>query len=189
MLHSALQQFHPTVAEWFKQSFNQPTDVQIQAWSSLTQNQHTLIAAPTGSGKTLAALLPGMNQIIQAKLDGSNKTQGIRLLYITPLKALNNDVHLHVVRFAEQLHELAAETTKDWPGLKAAVRTGDTPQNVRNAILRKPPDILVITPESLYLMLTSEKAREVLSTVTYVIVDEIHHIAGDKRGAHLSLTL
>ncbi|WP_227013750.1 DEAD/DEAH box helicase [Paenibacillus psychroresistens] len=189
MLHSALQPFHPTVAAWFVQSFNQPTDVQIQAWSSLRQNQHTLIAAPTGSGKTLAALLPGLNQIMQDKLAGMNQTPGIRLLYITPLKALNNDVHLHVVQFAEQLHELAAATTQDWPGLRAAVRTGDTPQNVRNAILRKPPDILVITPESLYLMLTSEKAREVLRTVTYVIVDEIHHIAGDKRGAHLSLTL
>lgn len=189
MSDNVLQQFHPTVAEWFKLSFDQPTAVQLQAWSSLAHNQHTLIAAPTGSGKTLAALLPGMNQIIQAKLNGTNEAKGIRLLYITPLKALNNDVHHHVVHFAEQLHELAAQTTEAWPGLRAAVRTGDTPQNVRNAILRKPPDILVITPESLYLMLTSEKAREALRTVTYVIVDEIHHIAGDKRGAHLSLTL
>jgi ATP-dependent helicase Lhr and Lhr-like helicase len=138
MLHDALQQFHPILEEWFKLTFNEPTDVQAQAWDSLNHNRHTLIAAPTGSGKTLAALLPGMNRIIQAKLNGKDEVQGVRLLYITPLKALNNDVHHHVVRFAEQLHELASQTSKDWPGLRAAVRTGDTPQNVRAAILRKP---------------------------------------------------
>ncbi|MEK3720291.1 DEAD/DEAH box helicase [Paenibacillus sp. FSL H8-0034] len=185
-----LQRVHPVLAAWFKESFNEPTDVQMQAWASIEANRHTLIAAPTGSGKTLAAMLPGLNRIIQSKLNPEgDQRPGVKLLYITPLKALNNDIHHHVVSFATELDKLAEQTELSWLGLKAAVRTGDTPQKVRASILRKPPDILVTTPETLYLMLTSLKAREILRSVEHVIVDEIHYIAGDKRGAHLSLSL
>jgi ATP-dependent Lhr-like helicase len=202
-----LHHVHPVLAEWFKETFNQPTDVQVQAWASIEQNRHTLIAAPTGSGKTLAAILPSLNRIIEAKLRDADKNvqvqsndnanaintnavkPGVKLLYITPLKALNNDIHHHVVSFAAELDKLAARTELSWLGLKVAVRSGDTPQKVRASILRKPPDILVTTPETLYLMLTSAKAREILRSVEQVVVDEIHYIAGDKRGAHLSLSL
>lgn len=178
-----LQRVHPVLAAWFKESFNEPTDVQVQAWASIEANRHTLIAAPTGSGKTLAAMLPGLNRIIQSKLNPEGEERpGVKLLYITPLKALNNDIHHHVVSFAAELDKLAERTELSWLGLKAAVRTGDTPQKVRASILRKPPDILVTTPETLYLMLTSLKAREILRSVEQVIVDEIHYIAGDKRG-------
>ncbi|NHN31791.1 DEAD/DEAH box helicase [Paenibacillus agricola] len=229
-----LQKMNPILAEWFWETFREPTDVQVQAWASIEQNRHTLIAAPTGSGKTLAAILPSLNRIIEAKLEGAgvsgrdtkvsrssdsadgvsiadevnvadgvnlsengssgynekpaNKA-GVKLLYITPLKALNNDIHHHVVSFSAELDKLAARTELDWLSLKVAVRSGDTPQKVRASILRKPPDILVTTPETLYLMLTSLKAREILRSVEQVVVDEIHYIAGDKRGAHLSLSL
>lgn len=193
MPQDALQNFHPILAEWFKQTFKVPTDVQVQAWASIERGQHTLIAAPTGSGKTLAGLLPGLNQIIQSKQATNAKNAGIRLLYITPLKALNNDIHHHVVEFIEQLDNLAALEMAPgmpaWPGLRVAVRTGDTPQSTRASILRRPPDILVTTPESLYLMMTSEKARGILQEVEQVVVDEIHDLARDKRGVHLSLTL
>jgi ATP-dependent Lhr-like helicase len=190
MSTEALQNYHPILTKWFKETFIQPTDVQVQAWASIEENQHTLIAAPTGSGKTLAAILPSLNRIIQSKLSGeSEPKKGVKLLYITPLKALNNDIHHHVVSFSAELDKLASKTELSWLGLKVAVRTGDTPQKVRASILRQPPDILVTTPETLYLMLTSEKAREILRSVEQVVVDEIHYMAGDKRGAHLSLSL
>jgi ATP-dependent Lhr-like helicase len=190
MRTNPLHNVHPILAEWFRETFNQPTDVQVQAWASIEENRHTLIAAPTGSGKTLAAILPSLNRIIKANVqnDGAGRP-GVKLLYITPLKALNNDIHHHVVSFSTELDKLAAQTELSWLGLKVAVRTGDTPQKVRASILRKPPDILVTTPETLYLMLTSEKAREILRSVEQVVVDEIHYMAGDKRGAHLSLSL
>ncbi|WP_409343843.1 DEAD/DEAH box helicase [Paenibacillus sp. MBLB4367] len=203
--------FHPVIDEWFTHKFGQPTDVQRQAWASLAAGEHTLIAAPTGSGKTLAALLPCVNRIVTDKereaavadatspladrtsgTGGSgseSRTPGVRLLYITPLKALNNDIHHHVIGFAEEMAETAAASGRVWPGLRIGVRTGDTPQSTRASMLRQPPDVLITTPESFYIMLTSPKGRDILRTVEQIVIDEIHDLAADKRGLHLSVTL
>lgn len=191
---SALSDFHPTLADWFTHTFGDPTDVQLQAWSAIQANRHTLIAAPTGSGKTLAALLPCLNKVATSKLQaGAGWTPGVRILYITPLKALNNDIQHHLTAFMEAVERLqpSDESTADcaWPGIRTAVRTGDTPSHERARMLRRPPDVLITTPESLYLLLTSDKGRSMLRTVQAVIVDEIHSLASDKRGAHLSITL
>lgn len=180
--------FHPVLSAWFASSFGEPTDVQQKAWASIAQGKHTLIAAPTGSGKTLAALLPCLDRIASAAGDGK-RASVLRTLYVTPLKALNNDIHHHVTGFAQQLDAWAAERGERWPGIRSEVRTGDTTPAKRAAMLRRPPDLLVTTPESFYLLLTSVKGRDMLSTVEQVIVDEIHDLAADKRGAHLSLSL
>ncbi|RUS46237.1 DEAD/DEAH box helicase [Cohnella sp. AR92] len=178
--------FHPVLSAWFEKTFGDPTDVQLRAWSEIEASKHTLIAAPTGSGKTLAALLPCLNRIASAE---GKKRKGVKVLYLTPLKALNNDVHHHVAGFVEELQLAAEREQAAWSGIRCAVRTGDTTSSQRASMLRNPPDILVTTPESLYLLLTSEKGREILKTVEQVIVDEIHELAADKRGAHLSLSL
>ncbi|PZD96450.1 DEAD/DEAH box helicase [Paenibacillus sambharensis] len=187
---SPLSAFHTILASWFAASFGEPTDVQKQAWEAIAPGQHTLIAAPTGSGKTLAALLPCMDRAIRSAMSGRRPEAGVQTLYVTPLKALNNDVHHHVIRFAEAIGQAADEGGyADWPGLRAAVRTGDTTSAQRAAMLRRPPDILITTPESLFILLTSAKGRHMLRGVEQVIVDEIHDLAADKRGAHLSLSL
>ncbi|MFB9330707.1 DEAD/DEAH box helicase [Paenibacillus aurantiacus] len=192
----ALQAFHPVLAGWFGRAFGEPTDVQLQAWASIRSGRHTLIAAPTGSGKTLAALLPCLDRIVREKhAAGRDWTAGVRTLYITPLKALNNDIQHHLVGFISEIEQdakvrVAGKGDDDgWPGVATAVRTGDTPSAERARMARKPPEVLVTTPESLYLLLTSAKGRAMLRTVNAVIVDEIHGIAGDKRGAHLTLAL
>ncbi len=182
--------FHPVLSGWFAETFGEPTDVQKQAWQAITEGRHTLIAAPTGSGKTLAALLPCLDRVVRAKSAASRReTAGVRILYITPLKALNNDIHHHALGFVEQLQARAEANGAKWPGICSEVRTGDTSASKRASILRRPPELLVTTPESLYLMLTSDKGRSILATVEQVIVDEIHDVAADKRGAHLSLSL
>lgn len=192
MAHPSIN-MHPHLQTWFADTFGEPTDVQVQAWQAIYTGKHTLIAAPTGSGKTLAALLPCLDMLVRAKLTHAEKRavprKGVRVLYITPLRALNNDIHHHVLQFAEQLDERAAQSGLDWPGIRCAVRTGDTKQSERAAMLRTPPDVLVTTPESLYMLLTSEKGSAMLQTTQQVIVDEIHDLAADKRGAHLSLSL
>ncbi|BBH23184.1 DEAD/DEAH box helicase [Paenibacillus baekrokdamisoli] len=198
-LSQALAAFHPTLAGWFIQAFGEPTPVQVEAWASIMDNQHTLIAAPTGSGKTLAALLPCLDKIARDKIklkQSSNlkATPGVRVLYVTPLKALNNDIQHHLLGFIDAIERhSASEQSKpsddEWPGIRSAVRTGDTPSHERARMIKRPPDVLVTTPESLYLLLTSDKGRSMLHTVETVIIDEIHSLAGDKRGAHLSLTL
>lgn len=180
---------HPALAGWFRAKFGNPTDVQIRAWAGIATGSHTLIAAPTGSGKTLAALLPCLDRIIQEKAAESKRVPGVRTLYITPLKALNNDIHHHAVGFIEELEQFAEAAQEKLVRVTAAVRTGDTSQSARAAMLRTPPDVLVTTPESLYLMMTSQKGRDILKTVRQVIVDEIHSLAADKRGSHLMLTL
>ncbi|MBB6672672.1 DEAD/DEAH box helicase [Cohnella nanjingensis] len=179
--------FHPLIREWFDRSFGEPTDVQKEAWQAIGSGAHTLIAAPTGSGKTLAALLPCLNRLASAS--GAPRAPGVRIVYITPLKALNNDISHHAVRFVDELKALAAELGTDPPDIRCEVRTGDTPPAKRAAMLRRPPEMLVTTPESLYLLLTSDKGRDMLATTETVIVDEIHDLAADKRGAHLSLSL
>ncbi|QYR21594.1 DEAD/DEAH box helicase [Paenibacillus sp. sptzw28] len=193
----ALSVFHPTLAGWFTQTFGRPTDVQLEAWDSIMAGRHTLIAAPTGSGKTLAALLPCLNRIAQDKIlaasEGRSWPSGVRVLYITPLKALNNDIQHHLVGFMDAIDQYRPEEEavecSTWPHVRSAVRTGDTSSSDRAKMVRRPPDVLVTTPESLYLLLTSDKGRGMLRTVGTVIVDEIHGLAGDKRGAHLSLSL
>ncbi|MCD9020937.1 DEAD/DEAH box helicase [Cohnella sp. NL03-T5] len=162
----------------------------MQAWEAIRAGRHTLIAAPTGSGKTLAALLPCLDKLVQPRSGHLATSQaGIRILYLTPLKALNNDIHHHALQFVEQLETRAVENGLEWPGIRCEVRTGDTSQSKRASILRNPPDLLITTPESLFIMLTSAKGRAILETVEQIIVDEIHDLAADKRGSHLSLTI
>lgn len=198
MQNNALESFHPVIADWFTSSFGQPTDVQARAWQSIRHRQHTLIAAPTGSGKTLAALLPCLDAVVREKLQSRSKASdeqaarfepGVRVLYLSPLKALNNDVHDHLRAFIEAIDKRASERETSWPGIRCAVRTGDTPSSQRTAMTKRPPEVLLTTPESLFILLTSTGGRDMLRTVQYVIVDEIHDLAADKRGAHLSLSL
>nr|WP_306220283.1 DEAD/DEAH box helicase [Cohnella sp. WQ 127256] len=182
-----LVSFHPVISSWFSQAFGQPTDVQSQSWQSIGEDQHTLIAAPTGSGKTLAALLPCLDKLIRTR--SQSTAAGVRIVYITPLKSLNNDIHHHALQFVEQLDKQATALGANWPGIRCEIRTGDTSQSKRASMLRNPPDLLITTPESLFLLLTSAKGRAILETVEQVIIDEIHDLAADKRGSHLSLTL
>src|SRR3954465_11548992 len=165
--------FTPQVSEWFARAFEAPTEAQSQAWPAIATGEHVLISAPTGSGKTLAAFLWGLD-----KLSNEPSTGRTRLVYVSPLKALSYDVERNL---RAPLRGIGAE-------LSVALRTGDTPQKERAAMRRHPPDILITTPESLYLMLTSQ-AREIFEGVEAVIVDEIHAVAGTKRGSHLALTL
>ncbi|GFN32318.1 DEAD/DEAH box helicase [Paenibacillus xylaniclasticus] len=193
-----LQPFHPVIAEWFVSAFGEPTDVQVRAWRAIQDGKHTLIAAPTGSGKTLAALLPCLDAVVRDKLakdtDSSSlqvdkEARGVRVLYVSPLKALNNDIFEHLVSFIESIDCAAAERDTMWPGIRCAVRTGDTPPSQRSSMAKRPPDVLMTTPESLYILLTSKSGMDMLRTVRYVVVDEIHDLAADKRGSHLSLSL
>jgi len=177
-----LQGFHPLVARWFAARFGTPTEPQLQGWPHIQQGRDTLIAAPTGSGKTLAAFLACLDRMIS---QGSSLAEETQVLYISPLKALANDVRKNLLEPLFELRALSPEV----PEIRTAVRTGDTPPRDRQAMLRKPPHVLVTTPESLYVLLTSEKGRALLATVRTVIVDEIHAVARDKRGAHLALSL
>ncbi|RKN84757.1 DEAD/DEAH box helicase [Paenibacillus ginsengarvi] len=182
---------HPVLGAWFRDKFGNPTDIQTRTWEPIVSGRHVLLAAPTGSGKTLAALLPCLNGIAAAR--NTYTERGVRLIYVTPLKALNNDIHDHLLGFIKELEPYGRlyeeQTGNPWTSITAGVRTGDTTQSTRASMLRHPPDVLVTTPESLYILLASEKARQTLRTVEKVIVDEIHDLAEDKRGMHLSVTL
>ncbi len=200
----ALAPFHPVVADWFARAFERPTPPQVLGWPHISRGEHTLIVAPTGSGKTLAAFMWSLNRIAAATLDrgqtpggdrlppGSVPPRGLspvgRVLYISPLKALNYDVERNLRGPLAGIAESARRMGLDPPQISVGVRTGDTPQSERQRMLRNPPDILITTPESLYLLLTS-KGEEILRDVTGVIVDEIHAMAGTKRGSHLALSL
>ncbi|WP_459213656.1 DEAD/DEAH box helicase, partial [Paenibacillus alginolyticus] len=187
-----LSHFHPVLRAWFTSRFGEPTDVQKMAWKQINSGTHTLISSPTGSGKTLAALLPCLDGVIKKKQELEDiYTAGVRVLVVTPLKALNNDIHDHLIHFMAEIEETASSFEKEtaWRGLTIGVRTGDTKQSTRASMLKQPPDLLVTTPESLYLLLTSPRAREMLKSVEQIVVDEIHDLAADKRGMHLSLTL
>src|SRR5205823_11460230 len=173
--------FHPAVAKWFEGKFGTPTEPQALGWPRIQAGEDTLIAAPTGSGKTLAAFLACLDSMIR---EGAALRDETQVLYVSPLKALANDVRKNLL---EPLAELRA--FPEVPEIRAAVRTGDTPQSERQAMLRQPPHVVVTTPESFYLLLTSTGGRKMLSTVRTVVVDEIHAVARDKRGAHLMLSL
>jgi ATP-dependent Lhr-like helicase len=171
-----LASFTPAVSDWFRRSFAEPTPAQAKAWPPIAAGDHVLLSAPTGSGKTLAAFLWGLDRLVAEPVaDGERRT---RLVYVSPLKALSYDVE----------RNLRAPLKGIGGDVAVAIRTGDTPQRERQAMLRKPPDILITTPESLFLMLTS-RAREVLSDAEWLIVDEIHAVAQTKRGAHLALSI
>jgi ATP-dependent Lhr-like helicase len=177
-----LSHFHAITRRWFGETFGSPTPAQVRGWSALRERRHTLIAAPTGSGKTLAAFLTALDDLVVEGLR-SPLPDEVRVVYVSPLKALSTDIHKNLVEPREGLVALGA------PRITAAVRTGDTTTSERAAMLRTPPHILVTTPESLYLLLTAERSRNMLRTVRTVIVDEIHAVIGTRRGAHLALTL
>ena len=183
-----LTRFHPVVQKWFSSTLGEPTAAQAQGWESILDGRHTLIAAPTGSGKTLAAFLSALDELTREGL-ASPLPDEVRVLYVSPLKALSADIHKNLAEPRRQILALASDDGLAAPKITAAVRTGDTTQGERAAMLRQPPHILVTTPESLYLLLTSDRSRHMLRTVRTVIVDEIHAVIGTRRGAHLALSL
>src|SRR4249919_3144298 len=170
---AALAHFTPQVREWFARAFAAPTAAQAQAWPAIATGEHVLISAPTGSGKTLAAFLWALDRFV-----AEPSHERTRLVYVSPLKALSYDIERNL---RAPLRGIGAD-------ISVGLRTGDTPQSERRAMRKNPPDILITTPESLYLMLSSG-VREILATTEAVIVDEIHAVAQTKRGSHLALTL
>lgn len=184
----SLEHFHSAVQDWFKASFSSPTPAQTQAWSAIKQEQHVLVAAPTGSGKTLAAFLAAIDDLIRQGLEYGLEDK-TTVLYVSPLKALSNDIQKNLQQPLQGIAEQLAISTGNPVHINAQVRTGDTPPGERQKMVKTPPHILVTTPESLFILLTSESGRNMLSTVRSVIVDEIHALTGNKRGAHLCLSL
>ncbi len=198
----SLSQFHPVVREWFEGRFHQPTEAQAQGWSAVSQGRHTLIAAPTGSGKTLAAFLTCIDRLVRQGLEGE-LPDSTQVVYVSPLKALSNDIQKNLTGPLEEISQLAArrydqgqpcldlysEGADSFPEIRIGLRTGDTPQSERQKMAKKPPHILITTPESLYILLTSGSGRRALKGVDTLILDEIHAVADDKRGSHLSLSV
>ncbi len=180
--------YHPIIEKWFRKRFQAPTDPQEQGWPCINRGEHTLISAPTGSGKTLTAFLSVIDRLVKRSLDGDLENE-ISVIYVSPLRALSNDMHRNLTEPLEEISQLLEEEGYLFTPIRVGLRTGDTPSSQRAALLRRPPHILVTTPESLYLMLTGPKSRETLNTVETVIVDEIHALLRDKRGSHWSLTL
>lgn len=183
-----MEHFTPLVRQWFTARFGQPSDPQTHGWPAIAAGRHTLVAAPTGSGKTLAAFLVCLDKLVRAWQDGT-LGQSTQVVYLSPLKALSNDIERNLQQPLAELSELAKEQGLGELPIRVAVRTGDTTQSDRQSMLKHPPHILVTTPESLYLLLTSVKGRGTLTEVETVIVDEIHALARDKRGSHLALSL
>src|SRR5215510_7027909 len=183
-----LFKFHPLIVEWFGSNVGTPTEVQEQAWPAIQSGADVLIAAPTGSGKTFAAFLSCIDRLFKQALarELSDRTQ---VLYVSPLKALSNDVQKNLQQPLNEIGQAALQAGMLMPELRVLVRTGDTPMVERQHMLKRPPHILVTTPESLFILLTAEKSRRMLQTVRTVIVDEIHAVAPNKRGAHLTLSL
>ncbi len=183
-----LDDFHPAIANWFRRAFTAPTEPQRHAWPEIRAGRHVLIAAPTGSGKTLAAFLGAIDALVRQAL-GEGLAHETQVVYVSPLKALSNDIQrnleLPLAGIREELKALGLPEVE----IRTQVRTGDTPQSERAAMRRRPPHILVTTPESLYILLTSDAGRSMLAKTRSVIVDEIHALAPNKRGAHLALSL
>ena len=180
--------FHPLVRDWFGSQFAAPTPVQERGWEAIAAGRHALLSAPTGSGKTLAAFLACLDRLVRAGLDGTLE-EAPRVVYVSPLKALSNDIHKNLQEPLAGIAALARERGLALPEIRIAVRTGDTPAKDRQKQARRPPHLWITTPESLYILLTSESGRRGLAATGTVIVDEIHAVADDKRGAHLALSL
>jgi len=188
LVPSGLEWAHPLVRDWFVNRFGTPTEPQEQGWPHILAGETTLISAPTGSGKTLAAFLICIDSLVRKAVSG-DLTDCTQALYVSPLKALSNDIQKNLEIPLGEILQLAGQRGILMPEIRVAVRTGDTLAHERRAMLARPPHILVTTPESLYILLTAAKSREILKTVETVIVDEIHAVADDKRGAHLALSL
>ena len=180
--------FHPLVQQWFASTLGPPTATQLRGWDAIVSGRDTLIAAPTGSGKTLAAFLAAIDELTKEGLR-QPLADKVRVVYVSPLKALSTDIHRNLAEPLAGIRRLAHEAGLPAPAITTAVRTGDTTSSERAAMLRTPPHILVTTPESLYLLLTSDRSRAMLRDVETVIVDEIHAVIGTRRGAHLALSL
>jgi len=183
-----LSAFHPSVRNWFENRFVSETPVQAEAWKHIGAGGNVLIAAPTGSGKTFAAFLCAINQLVEESRRRTLEDR-VRVVYVSPLKALSNDIEKNLREPLAGIEQWLAKNGETSSGIRAMVRTGDTPPGDREKMRRKPPQILVTTPESLYLLLTSDSGRNMLGGADTVIVDEIHAVAGSKRGSHLSLSL
>lgn len=183
-----MQGFHPAVRNWFESSFPEATSAQLQAWQNIREGGDVLIAAPTGSGKTFAAFLDAINNLVEES-QRKDLEDGVRILYISPLKALSNDIEKNLRAPLEGIERFLEGSTGRRAGIRAMVRTGDTTAGERAQMRRSPPQILVTTPESLFILLTSDSGRNMLSGLDTVIVDEIHAVAGSKRGSHLGLSL
>src|SRR5258708_4025166 len=181
-------QFHPAVTRWFEPTFGSPTEPQLRGWPAIQSGRHVLITAPTGSGKTLAAFLASLDVLFRegAQTDLPDETQ---VVYVSPLKALSNDIRKNLQEPLAGIRALLRETERRDIDVRAEVRTGDTTAAQRRALIKKPPHILVTTPESLYLLLTSESGRDMLRSVRTLIMDEIHAVVDDRRGAHLALSV
>src|SRR5712691_10183821 len=180
--------FQPAVARWFDQTFGSPTEPQVRGWPAIQSGRHVLISAPTGSGKKLAAFLASLDLLFREGMKAELPDQTL-VVYVSPLKALSNDIRKNLQEPLAGISSLLHETEDREIDVRAAVRTGDTTAAQRQALVKKPPHILVTTPESLYLLLTSESGRKMLATVRTVILDEIHAVVDDRRGAHLSLSI
>src|SRR6059036_3719679 len=181
-------QFHPAVERWFQQTFGSPTEPQVRGWPAIQSGRHALISAPTGSGKTLAAFLASLDVLFRQGAEGDlpDETQ---VVYVSPLKALSNDIRKNLQKPLAGIRALLSQTNGREIDVRAEVRTGDTTAAQRQALIKKPPHILVTTPESLYLLLTSDSGRRILSTARTLILDEIHAVVDDRRGAHLALSV
>ena len=188
MPDDALTPFHPIVREWFTETLGEPSAPQRAGWPAIAGGEDTLILAPTGTGKTLAAFLWELNALLTGGLEAP-LANAVHLLYVSPLKALNNDVQRNLERPLTELAARFAAAGIRFPEIRVAVRTGDTPASARARMLRRTPHILITTPESLHILLTSVRGRTMFSALRAVIVDEIHAVAGTKRGAHLAVTL
>jgi ATP-dependent Lhr-like helicase len=181
MTATSLSSYHPLIQQWFLEKVGTPTDIQTKAWPEIMQGRHVLVTAPTGSGKTLAAFLWGLNQLIV----GAWPQGKVRALYVSPLKALNNDVQHNLLQPLRELRDHFSRVGVPFPGINVQTRSGDTPGEERRKMVRRPPEILITTPESLNLLLSSRSGRSMLTGLAMVILDEIHAVVGTKRGTHL----
>src|SRR5438045_3918378 len=181
-------QFHPAVMQWFNRHFSAPTPAQAQAWPLIKRGRNVLVAAPTGSGKTLAAFLAAIDGLVREGVAAPLPDETL-VVYVSPLKALSNDIQRNLALPLAGIRDELAKLGLPDVDVRTLVRTGDTPQSERVGMRKRPPHIVVTTPESLYVLLGSESGRKMLATTRTVIVDEIHALAGNKRGSHLALSL